>query len=130
MNLRPLTQNSKGGRSVYKQAISLNHSSHQNIMSPKNGIEKENPYKDDVQLMNLKLQNMNNTFTATTVNKKLSTPYKNDFINRSKFTVENFMKDKSLSNEHTRMFNKIDNLLEEQVVKFEMNPNKDHSIFT
>lgn len=39
------------------------------------------------------------------------------------------MKDKTLQNEHQKLFSKIDNLLEEEVVKFEMNPNRDHSIF-
>lgn len=48
---------------------------------------------------------------------------------RNKFTFDKFMKDKSLSTEHQKLFNKIDNLLEHEVVRFEMNPGRDNSIF-
>jgi hypothetical protein len=39
---------------------------------------------------------------------------------QSKFTLERFMKDKTLGSEHQKLFTKIDNLLEQEVVKFEM----------
>lgn len=48
---------------------------------------------------------------------------------RNKFTFDRFMKDKTLTNEHQKLFNRIDNLLEQEVVKFEMNPGRENSIF-
>lgn len=50
-------------------------------------------------------------------------------IPRNKFTFDKFMKDKTLNNEHQKLFTKIDNLLEQEVVKFEMNPSKENTIF-
>ena len=38
------------------------------------------------------------------------------------------MKEKTLTTEHQKLFTKIDNLLEEQVLRYEMNPNKDSKI--
>ena len=39
------------------------------------------------------------------------------------------MKDQSLKTEHQNIFSKIDNILENDVVQFELNPTKEHSIF-
>lgn len=39
------------------------------------------------------------------------------------------MKEKTLGNEHQKLFTKIDNLLEQEVIKFELNPAKENSIF-
>ena len=39
------------------------------------------------------------------------------------------MKEKTLHGEHQKMFTKIDNALEDEIVKFEMNPNNENSIF-
>lgn len=39
------------------------------------------------------------------------------------------MKDKTLHGEHQKMFTKIDNALEDDIIKFEMNPNNENSIF-
>ena len=48
---------------------------------------------------------------------------------RPKITLDRFMKEKTLAVEHQNIFSKIDNILEQDVVQFELNPTKDNSIF-
>ena len=42
-----------------------------------------------------------------------------DIIPKNKFTLDEFMREKTLKNEHQKLFTKIDNLLEEQVSRGE-----------
>eukprot|EP00347_Sterkiella_histriomuscorum_P008430 403345124 len=77
------------------------------------------------------VNNTLNDFTLENINVKvnLNRSQLDEVMPRNKFTFDKFMKDKSLSNEHQKLFSRIDNLLEQEVVRFEMNPNRENSIF-
>ena len=59
----------------------------------------------------------------------IESPSAPDILPKNRFTIERFMKEKTLHGEHQKMFTKIDNALEDEIVKFEMNPNNENSIF-